>query len=110
MRKFSDVEIEFGELEPSNASKYRAKRVVAAVEALHQACSPLQIQKSFKYAGLYPWDVDQALRNPRINPSETLTLDSRKKKGIQMDGRVITSKKFLDELKKHQEEEKTKKK
>jgi hypothetical protein len=76
----------------------RVKNVIAAIEALHLACSPRQINRSFLHSGLIPFDVNQALRNPRINPSEVVTIDDRKRKGIQMDGIVVTSEFFLEEL------------
>lgn len=96
LRKLQGVELDFGEKDPSQASIRRAKNLVAAVEALHLSCSPLQINKSFKYSGLYPWDVNQTLRNPRINPSEKITINNRKRKGIQMDGIVVTAQSFIE--------------
>jgi hypothetical protein len=108
IRRLSRLEIGCDEINPSKATVLRYKKILAAIEALHLSCSPLQVEKSFKHAGLVPWSVDAALRNPRINPSEAITLESRKRKGINMDGRVVTSQIFLDELKKHEQEAKTK--
>ena len=102
VRKLGSVEFDFGELIPSKATVTRAKQIVGAIEALHLSTSLLQVSKSFKHSGLFPWSVEQALRNPRIHPSETVTIYTRKRKGIQMDGHVVTSLSFIESLKKHE--------
>jgi hypothetical protein len=103
MRRLSRVEIEHGEKEPSKAAVLRIKQIMAALEGLYHSCSPTQIKNSFKYSGLYPWSPEHVLRNPRIHPSEKITINDRKRKGFQMDGKVVTSDIFIQELKSYED-------
>jgi hypothetical protein len=54
---------------PSDASVRRLKSLLAAVNALKQVCIYTNIQKAFERSGIYPRDVNAALRNPRLNQS-----------------------------------------
>jgi hypothetical protein len=92
------------EREPSVAGLERAIDVLTAIEALYKSCSPLQIESSFKHSGLYPWSVEAALRNPRINPEETITIENRKRRGMNMDGFIVTDDSFLDSLRNYETE------
>ena len=97
-RQLRDTEITFEGEDGTETASRRVKNILASIEALHLSTSPRRIESAFKYSGLSPWDVEMALRNPRIHPKEEITINNRKRKGIQMDGRVVTSKEFMDEL------------
>jgi hypothetical protein len=109
-RRVRHWKFEFQGETPSAKGLLRVKNVIAAIEALHLSSSPLQIGRSFRHSGIYPWNVEAAFRNPRIHPDETITIDNRKRKGLQMDGIVITSESFLKELEKDERSRRDKKK
>lgn len=90
-RRLATVEFKWKGTEPSEAGKARVIDTLAAIEALHQASTPLTINNAFRRTGLVPFDVDQALMNPRISPNEEVTINNRKRKGLQIDNQVVTS-------------------
>ena len=88
----------------------RVKLTIAAIDALRQATTIRNIKRAFEKAGIYPLNKEAALANPRIGQSTevTMTLDTpKKRKKISIAGKIISSSKVIDELKKAEEDKGT---
>ncbi len=106
-RELARVEFKFVGKTPSDAGIDRLKQTIAAIEALWMSCSPLNIKMSFERTGLYPWNPERALMNPRTHPSTEVTINNRVRKSIQMDNMIMTRTTVIEKL---EEEAKTPKK
>jgi DNA-binding GntR family transcriptional regulator len=90
------------------------KSLLAAVSALKQACTYTNIQKAFERSGIYPRDINAALRNPRLNQSllieETpLLIDNTStRKKLSITSQLITKDSVIDAIKARDEEKKRK--
>ena len=99
---------------PSDSSVRRLKSILAAVNALKQACTYTNVQKAFERSGIYPRDVNAALRNPRLNQSllveETpLLIDNTPtRKKLSITSQLITKDSVIDAIKARDDEKKRK--
>jgi hypothetical protein len=53
---------------------------------------------SFERTGLYPWNPDKHLCNPRIHPSTEVTINNRERKTLQMDNQIITTESMIQKI------------
>jgi len=97
-RKISKQKIEFTDKTPSERSLRRTIAVLACLEALHICTTDLRIEKAFKYTGLLPRDENMALKNPRINKDETIVIPNKKRKAIDIVGKVATNDTLIQNL------------
>ena len=97
-RKISKEKITFVGDQPCHRSRQRVVTVLACLEALHMCCSVRKIEKAFQYAGLFPRDPEQTLKNPRVNQDESIINISRKRKRISIDGKIIINNSLIKEL------------
>jgi len=102
---------------PSDAGVRRLKSLLAAVNGLKQACTYTNIQKVFFFferSGIYPRDVNAALKNPRLNQSileeevPILIENTPKRKKLSITSQCITKDSVIDAIKARDEEKKRK--
>jgi len=111
IRKMVRLEIKWiGEKDPSEKSVRRCKRVLAAINALHEALVYTHVERGFRLSGLWPRDKTQTLNNPRITQNEEVTMKNSKRKRLPIVGGVITDQIHVDRLIQMEKEAEEKKK
>jgi len=78
----------------------RFKLALLLLDSLQQACIQLNILNGFQKGGISPWNKDEVLNNKRIiqDSPTIINLTPLEKKKININGKVLTNDKNLNEL------------
>jgi hypothetical protein len=98
-RKIRDSEIIWkGEQPKSKISITRSRNVLAAINALHQALVYTFVERAFRLSGIYPRNMEAALLNPKVVPSESIAMRVNKRSRLPFNGGVITSSEIIKSI------------